>query len=220
MTIKTVPIRGSFERGWGIFKNNVVYLLVVFVVASIVYAIAGKVDDVSERFIWPGELFVSIGYLVAVVIIELAIVTVTLKLLDTGKAEFEDMFSAFGVFFKFIIGFILYGAMVAFGTLLLIIPGIYLGIKFGFFGFFIVDEKLEPLDAFRASSRITDGVKLDLFMFYLAALLVMFAGLILLFVGVYIAWPVTRLALANVYRNLRAQSDGAVPEADTAASES
>jgi uncharacterized membrane protein len=181
--------------------------------ASIVYAIAERADDMAERFVWPGELLVSVGYLVAFTIVELAIITITLKMIDAGKAEFENVFSAFGVFFKFLIAFMLFGAMVALGTMLLIVPGIYLAIKFGFFGYFIVDEKLEPLDAFRASSRITDGVKLDLLMFYLATLLVLLAGLIMLGVGIYVAWPVTQLAIANVYRDLRNQTDGGAPGA-------
>jgi uncharacterized membrane protein len=213
MIIKTVPIRDSLERGWDIFKNNVLFLLMVFVVTTVVYAVAARADEIAERFIWPGQLLVSVGYLVAVAFAELAIVTITLKLIDEGKAEFEDVFSAFGVYFKFLIAFILYGAMIAFGTLLLIVPGIYLAIKFGFFGYFIVDEKLDVIDAFRASSRITDGVKLDLFIFYLTTVLVLFAGLILLGVGILIAWPVTRLAIANVYRNLRVQTEGGAVDA-------
>ncbi|UCH84548.1 MAG: hypothetical protein JSW50_02310 [Candidatus Latescibacterota bacterium] len=212
MTIKTVPIRDSLERGWGIFKNNVLFIVIVFVVASIVYAVAERADEMAERFIWPGELLVTVGYLVAFAFIELALISITLKLVDTGKAEVEDAFSSFGVFFKFFITFLLYGAMVAIGTLLFVIPGIYLAIKFGFFGYFVVDEKLEPLDALRASSRITDGVKLDLFMFYLLAALLLICGLILLLVGVYIAWPVVRLAIANIYRNLRSQTPNALPD--------
>ncbi len=209
MTIKTVPIKDSLVRGWGIFKNNVLFLVVVFIAVSIVYAIAERADDMSERFIWPAGLLVSIGYLVALAIVELGIVSVALRLVDHGKAEFEDFFSQLGVFFKFFITFILYGAMVGIGLVLLIVPGVYLAIKFGFFGFFIVDDRLEPLDALRASSRLTDGVKLDLLLFYLTMILVFFAGLILLIVGIYIAWPVTQLAIAYVYRNLRAQAGGA-----------
>jgi len=211
MVVKTVPIRDSLERGWEIFAKNALFLVVVFVVAAIVYAIAERADEVAEKFVWPGELLVMVGYLVAIVIVELVLVTVALKFVDTGEADFEDVFSRFAVFFKFFVTYLIYGAMVGLGTALFIIPGIYLAIKFGFFGFFIVDEGLEPLDALRASSRLTDGVKLDLFIFFLAVILVMVAGLILLIVGLAIAWPVTRLAIANVYRDLRSQTPNAIP---------
>ena len=115
MTVKTVPIRDSLERGWDIFKNNVLFLVVVFVVAAIVYAIAERTDEIAEKFVWPGELLVAVGYLVAVTIVELVVITVTLKFIDAGKADFEDIFSEFGVFFKFFIAYLLYGAMVGLG---------------------------------------------------------------------------------------------------------
>ncbi|MEJ2722265.1 MAG: hypothetical protein P8181_14190 [bacterium] len=206
MAVKTVPIRESLERSWTIFKNNPLFLVVLFVVVSMVYGIIGKADEMADRFIWPAGLLVRVGYIVALAIVELGVVSVALKLVDHGKAVFDDLFSQFGVFFKFLITFILYSAMVGVGLVFLIVPGVYLAIKFGFFGFAIIDDELEPLDALRASSRLTDGVKLDLFMFYLAVALVLFAGLILLVVGVYIAWPVTQVAIAHVYRDLKSQT--------------
>lgn len=215
MNVKTVPIRESLSRGWDLFKENAVFIVVVFVAASIVYAIAERADEMAERFIWPAELMVSIGYLIAITIVEIGLISVTLKLVDTAKSHFDHLVSEMHVLFKYLIAMLLYGLMVGLGFVVLIVPGIYLAIKFGFFGFFIVDDKLEPLDAFRASSRLTDGVKLDLFLFYLTLILVMFVGLLLLVVGIYVAWPVARLATAYVYRSLRAQSDGTA--ADTAA---
>ena len=56
------------------------------------------------------------------------------------------------------------------------------------------------------SARMTDGIKLELFFYYILLVLINILGLLCLFVGVYISWPVTRLALAHIYLELREQA--------------
>ncbi|UCG53211.1 MAG: hypothetical protein JSW58_06555 [Candidatus Latescibacterota bacterium] len=208
MTSKTVPISDSIKRGWGIYKENVFLLIAVFVIATIVYAIIERAETMGERLPWPVEMLIAVGYLIAFAIVEIGIINVTLKFIDDGKAEFEHLVSEIPVLIKFVVALLLYGLMVGVGLLVLVFPGIYLAIKFGFFGYCVVDDKLEPLDALRASSKLTDGVKLDLFLFYLFLILIFVLGFLCFLVGVYVSWPVTRLAVADVYRHLRGQVEG------------
>ena len=48
----------------------------------------------------------------------------SLRLSDKENAGYADLFSCFPLFFKYLIGSILYGLIVIGGLLLLIIPGI------------------------------------------------------------------------------------------------
>lgn len=206
MIDKTVPIGDSIGRGWETFKAHPFFLVAAFVVVSVAYAIIERAEALGDEMGFPVELLIRIGYAIAAAVIEIGIINVCLRLIDGADARFEDLVSAAGVLVKFVIASILYGLMVVFGFLLLIIPGFYLAIKFGFFGYFVVDEKLDPFEALTASSKLTDGVKLELFFLFILLLAINVLGLLCLIVGVYVSWPVTRLAVANVYRELRKQA--------------
>jgi uncharacterized membrane protein len=208
MNQKTVPVGASIRRGWGVFQENVFFLVAVFVIVSVAYVVIERAETLGERLPYPAELLIFVGYLVVVAIVEIGIINVCLKLIDSGNAKFEDLTSAIGVFVKFLIATVLYGLMVGLGIVFLIIPGVYLAIKFGFFGHFIVDEGLDPFEALKASSQLTDNVKLELFVFFLLIIAINFLGLLCLGVGVFVSWPVSRLALVNVYRELRKQTMG------------
>ena len=60
---------------------------------------------------------------------------------------------------------ILYGLIVLAGMILLVIPGIIWAVKLQYFSYFIIDKKLAPIEALKESSRITTGIKWDVFAF-------------------------------------------------------
>jgi uncharacterized membrane protein len=66
----------------------------------------------------------------------------------------------------------------------------------------IVDEKLSAVDAMKESARITKGHKGDLFLLMLASIGVALLGVICLFVGIVVAFPVIMLAQVWAYRTL------------------
>jgi hypothetical protein len=65
---------------------------------------------------------------------------------------------------------ILYGLIVAFGLVLLIVPGVGRPLKFGFAPFLAVDDGLDPLAALRESARLTRAVERKLLRFALLVL--------------------------------------------------
>ena len=58
---------------------------------------------------------------------------------------------------RFVIGSILYVIIVFVGFLLLIIPGIYLAIKYQFFAVCIFDKDVSTVEGLKMSGRITKG---------------------------------------------------------------
>jgi uncharacterized membrane protein len=88
------------------------------------------------------------------------------------------------------------------GTILLIVPGIIWALKFQFYGYYIVDKNLKPVDALKMSAMSTSGKKGNLFVFFVLLGLINFLGLIALLVGLLISVPVTLLAYVYVYRLL------------------
>jgi uncharacterized membrane protein len=101
---------------------------------------------------------------------------------------------------------ILYALIFIAGLILLIVPGIIWAVKFGLWPCFVVDKGLGPIQALKASSRTTRGVKWDLFGFGVICVIFTLAGLLCLIVGVFATYPTIIVAHALVYRQLAAQT--------------
>ena len=108
-------------------------------------------------------------------------------------------------FWNFLGAMILYFIIVALGFVAFIVPGIILLIMFGFYQYLIVEQNAKPLEALRESKRITTGYKWELFMLGILVVLLILLGLLCLFVGIFVAMPVTTLAIVHAYRTLRGQ---------------
>jgi hypothetical protein len=126
----------------------------------------------------------------------------------------------FSDFFGYLLTTILYGLIVAFGLVLLIVPGVGWALKFGFAPFLAVDEGLDPLAALRESARLTRGVEGKLLRFALLVLAVNAIGALAMGVGLFVTIPTTLIATADVLRRLQDRSRAparAAPERDATA---
>ncbi len=95
---------------------------------------------------------------------------------------------------------ILFYLMVGFGLVLLIVPGIYLALRFGYFLHAIVDRDLGVIDSLKYSSSITTNNRGNLFLLYLLGIAILFAGCLALGVGLAFAFPVFWLSWIIAYR--------------------
>ena len=86
------------------------------------------------------------------------------------------------------------------GSIIAIGWGGYLGARFGFFQTIMVDRDMKVMDAFRESSRLTNGNKWTVAGLYLVMGLINFAGLIALCVGLIFTIPLTTLAWYVAYK--------------------
>ncbi|KYK20512.1 hypothetical protein AYK25_08840 [Thermoplasmatales archaeon SM1-50] len=209
MEKKDFSISDALKSGWDTMKGNFWYfvgvLIVAFVVTAVPHAIAGALQD---NFPGLSFLFRIIGW-IADIIIAIGLITIALKFLDGQKPEFNDLFSFQPFFWKYLGASILTGLIVVAGFILLIIPGIYWLIKFQFFGYFVVDQGCDPVEALRKSSRITQTVKWQLLGFGLLCMLINWLGAIVLLVGLFVTVPTTLIAYAVVYRKLLEQTESA-----------
>jgi hypothetical protein len=98
---------------------------------------------------------------------------------------------------------IIYGLAVVLGLLLLIVPGVYIALKYGQYLNAIVDKNLGVLDSFKYSARLTEGQKGNLFLLGFLTMLIVIAGLLALVVGLIFAYPIAWLASMVAYRWLQ-----------------
>ena len=95
---------------------------------------------------------------------------------------------------------ILFGAMVVVGLILLIVPGIYLALRFGHFMNAMVDKNLGVLDSLKYSSSITTNNRLNLFVLAVLSFFIVLAGALALLVGLIFAYPVVWLGWMVAFR--------------------
>jgi len=103
--------------------------------------------------------------------------------------QIRDLYSSKPiVLLNYVIASIAYGLMVMVGFLLLIVPGIFLALKYQFYGYLITDRGMGPIEALKESGRLTEGAKKDLFVFWLT----FFCGILVIMIvlGLLIALPI------------------------------
>jgi hypothetical protein len=137
------------------------------------------------------------------VFLNLGLIRVCLNLVSGKTADVSQLFGEGSKLLKAFLASILFGLAVAVGLVLLIVPGIYVALRYGQFLYAIVDKNLSIGDAFRYSGELTKDNVMSLFVYAILSILVVLAGLLVFCVGIFIAIPVVTLASAVVYRWLQ-----------------
>lgn len=195
----------AFGFGWSKTKSNLIFLIGLVLIIGVINAFPGVVVSAG------GKDAVALAFVVRIIgwvlqmIVTLGSLAVMLALVDGKKPSYEDLWTNVSKVLNYIVAGILYGVIVVVGLILLIIPGIYFGLKFMFYGYAIVDKGMGPIEALKYSGKLTSGVKWKLILLHFASFGVALLGVIALVVGLLVAIPVIMLAQAYVYRTLQKQ---------------
>jgi phage FluMu protein Com len=128
-----------------------------------------------------------------------------LKVARGQDAEITDLFSGGPLYPTVLAASILYGLMVFFGLLALIVPGIILVLMFSQYKYLIIDQNLGVIDSLSRSKELTDGNKGTLFLLALVAIGLEIAGMLALCVGVIPVIPFLSLMSAVTYLAMTGQ---------------
>jgi hypothetical protein len=210
MATKEFQFGEPLTFGWETFKKNALFLIGLTVAVGV---ISGVIESADE---YAGVESTYISFVLWVIallvngVLEMGLIRINLKFRDGITPEFGDLFSLVGLVLQYAVAAVLYGLMVVGGLILFIFPGIYLATRFCFFGYYIVEGHTDPFDALRRSSKLTEGVRMDLFLFGVMIAGLNILGILCLFVGLLVTVPVSRLAVAHDFRHLQAAA-GEVP---------
>lgn len=203
MAQNSFTIGEALHAGWETTKKNLGFLLLVFIIVFIISIFTGVVQQQVKDSVELSLAIRLVNYIVQL-FVGIGLASISLKLIDGKKASFEDLYSHYNLVLNYAVASILYGLIVLGGYILLIVPGIVWTIKYQFYSYFVVDKGMGPLEAIKASGRVTQGHKMHLFGFSWVALGVMLLGLIAVLVGLLVAVPVVMLATTYIYRKLSA----------------
>ena len=193
------------KQAWNYTKNNLGNLfilgLVYFILSAIVpSALTGVATIVDEGGVLP---FVAdlIGQVFSL-FLGMGALRYGHRLSIGEEPEVSELFSQGSKLLSAIGAYILFGIAFLLGLILLIIPGIYVGIRLGFFQQAIVEKNLGAFDSLKYSWELTKGNAMPLLGLYLLGILITIAGALALLVGLVWAIPTAWLSSIIAFRYL------------------
>ena len=197
----------AISFGWKTMKENIGFFIALLIIAFLIENVPGAIAE------YAGEEFPLISFvllftgLVLGFVVQIGLIKISLQFCDGIKGKLDDLLSSFDILLPFIAASFLYALIIFGGFLLLIVPSIIWSIQFGLYPYFIVEKKLGPIEALKASSRATMGAKWDLLLFWLVIVLINIAGFFVFVVGLFATIPTSMVAYAYVYRKLAEKLD-------------
>ena len=149
--------KDAIRFGWATATGNIgffIVMLIILVSAAILpQGIAGAFG--KARLL---AFIILVAGAVIQMELRLGLIKTLITFADGKKPAVVELFSCFDkrIVTVFVAG-LLYGIMTFLGTLLLIVPGIILGIKFMFFSYFIVDKNAGIIESLEKSAELTKG---------------------------------------------------------------
>ncbi len=192
-------ISESFGASWELFKKkwHMVYgLYLIPVVIGVLYAaitnMLGEEMDIVQMFIF-------FLYMIVQMVVSMGLIQGYLNLIRGKDVSMQTFTDRMPQAVNYFLGTLLMSAIIIGGLLLLVIPGIYLMMKYYFVPFLLVDKKLSPTEALKMSAQMTDGIKLEMLGLLFASLIVTYMGIFALFFGIFITAPVAGLSYVYFY---------------------
>jgi uncharacterized membrane protein len=199
----------AFSFGWNKLKTNLSFFILLCLASFLVGVIQQSLRQAPQGSFYAGTWLASLALQVVNVVLGMAWIKASLRLHDTGHVEVAELVPSLQLFLNYILTAVLYGLVVAAGLILLIVPGILWAVRYGFFGFLVIDKQLDPIAALKRSAELTRGRTGELLVFGLMLFALNIAGALAFGVGLFATVPTSAMAAAYVYRRLlrRAEED-------------
>jgi hypothetical protein len=186
-----LPLGDYFKTGWGLFMQYpggfVGFCLLNLLIQGLLHGLSyiGAVASiVITSPLFMGNFIVSA------------------KLLQGKTPEFRDFFAGFQYVLPLLLLSVVAGLSIGIGSLLLIIPGVYLAVAYLFASYLVVDRRLDFWPAMELSRRTINPRWFAFFAFMLLVALMNLAGIVALGVGLLVTIPLSFCTVAAAYKDI------------------
>jgi hypothetical protein len=197
-----ISIRQAFNFAWPIFKKRFALFTAVLLTIFGAWVALEIVVIAGQRFgilLWIG---MHLAFLIFVAGLEVGLLQVCLALYDGEEPTFADSFAHLALGPKFLAGQTLYLLAALIGLLLLVVPGVYLGVRYALFGFCMAAGETNLVRSFQQSAILSTGEQGYLLRVLFVLFVLNVVGASLLGLGLFITVPVSLLMMTAVYRKL------------------
>ena len=140
--------------------------------------------------------------------VEIGFLQICLGLYEGRDPKYADTFADWSLGLKFLAGQVFLLLVVVIGLLLLVVPGVYLGVRYALFGFCMAAGEADLIKSFRQSAILSAGAGIKLLGIFSALLLLNVLGASLLGLGLFITIPISALIATAIYRQLSPRREG------------
>jgi uncharacterized membrane protein len=200
--LSPISMRHSFDFAWPIFKKRFGLFTAVLLTILAAWVVLEIVVIAGQRFgilLWA---VMHLAFLIFFAGVELGLLKICRALSDGKATAFAETFAYLPLGPRFLAAQILYLLMVVIGLLLLVVPGVYLGVRYALFGFCFANGETDPLRCFQQSATLTKGATPGLLRILAALFVLNLLGASLLGLGLLITVPLSVLIMTDVYRRL------------------
>lgn len=200
----------SFKRKFWKFFGLIclagfICVLPQLVTVAMKYLVEANLATMAVRLLL-GLVSFALSILMALGIINLQIGIVRGRDITSG-----DLWNRMSTIWCYIGAGFLYFCMLAVGFIFLIIPALFVHIVFQFYPYFVVEHKMGPIQALKASFEITEGSRWELFFLWLILGFIRGLGMMFLYLPYIPADLFGRLAETQAYSLLLAKKPHVVP---------
>jgi len=194
---KTVRLDGvsAFTQAWKLMttKTNELMPFVVLIIGSLILYVILEMADLAVFSLIASILQLSVSFVAY---------KGFLQVIRGNKVDdLMTMFQQYGQIFRFFLTGFVVAMIVLFGFAVLIIPGIYFALKYGFSTLSSIDEGLGVGASMDRSAAVTKGREFELLGFFIIAFIVNVIGFILVGFGLLFTIPLTMLATTVLYES-------------------
>ena len=206
MTSRNIDIIELFKQSFSIYKWHASFVFGVMCI----YFVLGMIPQIyifltrAAQPTFQSQL-ISFIFLLIQLFLALGFTKVMLFLVEDRPVEVTDMFNNIEIFLSYIAAYFLYIIAVIIGLFLFILPGIYVAIRLMFYPYYIIEHGDHSFKALQKSYYATEGFNftLQLFLFGICWLVINFLGALLFGIGILFTYPLTTLAVANIFVGLK-----------------
>jgi hypothetical protein len=200
-----ISISQAVNFAWPAFKKRYGLFAAVLLTIFGAWAALEIVVIAGQRFgilLWAVAHLAFLIFFAGIEVGFLHICLICLALYDGRDPIFSDAFTHMALGPRFLAGQMLYLLMVAVGLVLLVVPGVYLGVRYALFGFCMAAGETNPIRGFQQSAILSTGTETRLLAIFVALLVFNALGASLLGLGLFITVPLSVLTMTAVYRQV------------------
>lgn len=201
--MKPFSIEEALRFGWHKTRAHSGILFQAMLVIFAVQVASSIVQKVLANTLQGG--LAAVALMVLEIVLGAGFTLIALKLAKGEHTSLQDLIPRAHLVWLYFCVSVVVGSMVVGGFILLIVPGIYLLVRFSMARFAVL-EGAHIVESLKKSSHLTQGSKWHLFGFLLVLVLLNLVGALLFLVGLLVTVPVTTLAYAHVYLKLKSHA--------------
>lgn len=193
-------MREIFGKSWELTKKHLWFLVLLFLVTAIIQGVTNEMDSVAGLL-----LNMLLGACVFV-----AWTRVSLDIISGKEPSIDAIGGEFNNFLTYLFAYVVFQVAFVVGLILLIIPGIYVAVTYGWFGYLIAEKHYGVQESLKQSAKLVEGTRWQILKFLFAIVGLNIVGLLALVIGLFVTIPMSMVACALVYRALVLHTSPAV----------